>query len=307
MPFTDRLVRKFDLPVTGWRGRSGSRVIEELHISGLGVIDDAVLELDPGLTVVTGETGAGKTMVVAGLGLLLGGRADTAAVRAGASRALVEGRVHLAARRDRTRRRGGGGCRAGRGSAPRGARRLGGGSLARVAGRPDRPGRHARRPRRRAGQRARAVRPAGPALAGTAASGARPVRRRCGRHPVGRLPAGVRTPAGGGRRARADPDGPRPSPSGGGPAARRAAEGVRGRTDRGRGRRPRHRGSDGWRTPTGCDRQPRQRTRPCWGTRSRTTRTRWRSSPQRAEPSSTSVTTTLIWPRSPTGWPRWPR
>ena len=43
-------------------------VIEELRIRGLGVIDDAVLELDPGLTVVTGETGAGKTMVVTGLG-----------------------------------------------------------------------------------------------------------------------------------------------------------------------------------------------------------------------------------------------
>jgi DNA repair protein RecN (Recombination protein N) len=70
-------------------------VIEELRIRGLGVIDDAVLELDPGLTVVTGETGAGKTMVVQGLGLLLGGRADATAVRTGASRALVEGRLRL--------------------------------------------------------------------------------------------------------------------------------------------------------------------------------------------------------------------
>ncbi len=68
-------------------------MIEELRIRGLGVIDDAVLDLDPGFTVVTGETGAGKTMIVNGLGLLLGGRADAAAVRAGASRALVEGRV----------------------------------------------------------------------------------------------------------------------------------------------------------------------------------------------------------------------
>ncbi len=71
-------------------------MIEELRIRGLGVIDDAVLELHPGLTVLTGETGAGKTMVVTGLGLLLGGRADAGAVRSGAPRALVEGRLRLA-------------------------------------------------------------------------------------------------------------------------------------------------------------------------------------------------------------------
>nr|WP_156609706.1 DNA repair protein RecN [Auraticoccus cholistanensis] len=63
-----------------------------MAITDLGVIDSAVLELHPGLTVVTGETGAGKTMVVTGLGLLLGGRADRAAVRVGAERARVEGR-----------------------------------------------------------------------------------------------------------------------------------------------------------------------------------------------------------------------
>ena len=68
-------------------------MIEELRITGLGVIEDAVLELGPGLTVVTGETGAGKTMVVTALGLLLGGRGDAGAVRAGAARAAVEGRV----------------------------------------------------------------------------------------------------------------------------------------------------------------------------------------------------------------------
>ena len=48
----------------------------EMRLRALGVIRDAVLELGPGLTVVTGETGAGKTMVVTGLGLLMGGRAD---------------------------------------------------------------------------------------------------------------------------------------------------------------------------------------------------------------------------------------
>ena len=50
-------------------------MIEEIRISSLGVIDSSTLELGPGLTVITGETGAGKTMVVTALGLLLGGRA----------------------------------------------------------------------------------------------------------------------------------------------------------------------------------------------------------------------------------------
>jgi DNA repair protein RecN (Recombination protein N) len=68
-------------------------VIEEIRISSLGVIDSSTLELGPGLTVITGETGAGKTMVVTALGLLLGGRADSGAVRAGAKQARVEGLV----------------------------------------------------------------------------------------------------------------------------------------------------------------------------------------------------------------------
>jgi DNA repair protein RecN (Recombination protein N) len=71
-------------------------MLEEVRITGLGVIDDAVLELSPGFTVVTGETGAGKTMVVTGLGLLFGGRADPARVRPGAQRAVVEGRLQIA-------------------------------------------------------------------------------------------------------------------------------------------------------------------------------------------------------------------
>jgi DNA repair protein RecN (Recombination protein N) len=70
-------------------------VLEEMRIRGLGVIDDAVLPLGPGLTVVTGETGAGKTMVVQGLGLLFGGRADAGRLRPGAARAVVEGRLVL--------------------------------------------------------------------------------------------------------------------------------------------------------------------------------------------------------------------
>ncbi|MFF4417915.1 DNA repair protein RecN [Streptosporangium sp. NPDC001559] len=65
--------------------------VEEVRIQGLGVIDEAVLVLSPGFTVLTGETGAGKTMVVTGLGLLFGGRADPARVRPGSDRATVEG------------------------------------------------------------------------------------------------------------------------------------------------------------------------------------------------------------------------
>jgi DNA repair protein RecN (Recombination protein N) len=68
-----------------------------MRIRSLGVIDDAVVELSPGFTAVTGETGAGKTMVVTSLGLLLGGRADPALVRIGAASAVVEGRVTVPA------------------------------------------------------------------------------------------------------------------------------------------------------------------------------------------------------------------
>jgi DNA repair protein RecN (Recombination protein N) len=71
-------------------------MLEEVRITGLGVIDEAVLELSPGFNVVTGETGAGKTMIVSGLGLLFGGRADPARVRPGADRAVVEGRLRVA-------------------------------------------------------------------------------------------------------------------------------------------------------------------------------------------------------------------
>ena len=68
-------------------------MIEEIRIRSLGVIEESVLELGRGLTVITGETGAGKTMLVTALGLLLGGRADTGAVRTGARAARVEGVV----------------------------------------------------------------------------------------------------------------------------------------------------------------------------------------------------------------------
>jgi len=66
-------------------------VIEEMRLRDLGVISEATLPIGPGFTAITGETGAGKTMVVTGLGLLLGQRADSGAVRAGAPQASVEG------------------------------------------------------------------------------------------------------------------------------------------------------------------------------------------------------------------------
>jgi DNA repair protein RecN (Recombination protein N) len=70
-------------------------VFTQMRIRGVGVIDDALLELSPGLNVLTGETGAGKTMVVSGLGLLLGERADSGLVRTGSDAALVEGVLQL--------------------------------------------------------------------------------------------------------------------------------------------------------------------------------------------------------------------
>src|SRR5688500_10564821 len=71
-------------------------VLTELAIIDLGVIAELSLVLGPGLTAVTGETGAGKTMVVEAIGLLLGGRADGTVVRAGCAEAIVEGRFVLA-------------------------------------------------------------------------------------------------------------------------------------------------------------------------------------------------------------------
>jgi len=67
-------------------------MIEEIYIRDLGVIQEARLPFGKGLTVITGETGAGKTMVLSALGLLLGERADTAAIRRGQDQAFVEGR-----------------------------------------------------------------------------------------------------------------------------------------------------------------------------------------------------------------------
>ncbi|WJY67996.1 DNA repair protein RecN [Corynebacterium auris] len=70
-------------------------MLTEITIDNLGVIPRASAELSPGLTVLTGETGAGKTMVVTGLRLLTGGRADASRVRTGAEKAVVEGAFSL--------------------------------------------------------------------------------------------------------------------------------------------------------------------------------------------------------------------
>ena len=70
-------------------------MIEEIHIRDLGIITDARLPLEPGFSVLTGETGAGKTMVVTALGMLLGARSDATSVRSGAKNALAEAVIRL--------------------------------------------------------------------------------------------------------------------------------------------------------------------------------------------------------------------
>ena len=72
--------------------RSG---LTELSIRNLGVIENANVELNPGLTVLSGETGAGKTMVLTALGLILGRKSDSDLVRTGQERAVVSGRFTL--------------------------------------------------------------------------------------------------------------------------------------------------------------------------------------------------------------------
>jgi len=67
-------------------------MLAELHVRDLGVIADLHLVLGPGMSALTGETGAGKTLVVEAIELLVGGRADPVLVRPGAKEALVEGR-----------------------------------------------------------------------------------------------------------------------------------------------------------------------------------------------------------------------
>ena len=70
-------------------------VLTELSVENIALIEAATLELAPGLNVITGETGAGKTLLATALQLLLGGRARSESVRAGANRATVEGTFSL--------------------------------------------------------------------------------------------------------------------------------------------------------------------------------------------------------------------
>jgi len=72
-------------------------MIEQLRIKNLGVIRDATLDFSPGLTVLTGETGAGKTMVFRSLHLLFGGKADSSLISTGAEQASVEADVAIPA------------------------------------------------------------------------------------------------------------------------------------------------------------------------------------------------------------------
>jgi DNA repair protein RecN (Recombination protein N) len=82
-------------------------MIEEIEIRDLGVIASGTLPLGPGFTAVTGETGAGKTMVVTALGLLLGQRSDSGVVRAGQKQTSVQGRWLVPGAGRRRRRRAG--------------------------------------------------------------------------------------------------------------------------------------------------------------------------------------------------------
>src|SRR6267143_2258142 len=74
-------------------------MIRCLHISNLAIIREATLDLGPGLNVLTGETGAGKSIVVDALSLVLGGRADAEAIRSGAERASIEAEIDFGSNR----------------------------------------------------------------------------------------------------------------------------------------------------------------------------------------------------------------
>src|SRR5262245_28170767 len=83
--------------VSAVRGRHTRPMLLELRIQNFAVIEKLSVRLDPGLNVLTGETGAGKSIVVGALSLLLGERASSEAVRAGASKAIIEGVFDVAA------------------------------------------------------------------------------------------------------------------------------------------------------------------------------------------------------------------
>ena len=70
-------------------------MIRSLSIQHLAVIEGLQIELEPGLNVLTGETGAGKSIVVEALGLLMGGRAAPELVRTGEARALIQANIEV--------------------------------------------------------------------------------------------------------------------------------------------------------------------------------------------------------------------
>ena len=70
-------------------------LLDEITIHSIGVIERATLELSPGLTVLTGETGAGKTMILTALNLILGGKSDSALIRTGSPKLVVSGRFSI--------------------------------------------------------------------------------------------------------------------------------------------------------------------------------------------------------------------
>lgn len=80
-------------------------MLEELHVKDLALIEEAWLEFEGGMTVLTGETGAGKTVLLGALKLLLGERADATLVRSGAPEAVVEGRFRTGEDERTARRR----------------------------------------------------------------------------------------------------------------------------------------------------------------------------------------------------------
>ncbi|NLA80628.1 MAG: AAA family ATPase, partial [Chloroflexi bacterium] len=66
-------------------------MLKELHIQNFAIIEELTLTFGPGITVFTGETGAGKSIILDSLSAILGERVDTSVIRLGEKRALVEG------------------------------------------------------------------------------------------------------------------------------------------------------------------------------------------------------------------------
>src|SRR5690554_1932656 len=70
-------------------------MIHSLYIKDFALIDELEVEFEPGLNILTGQTGAGKSIIIGALNMILGERADTEVVREGASRAISEARIQL--------------------------------------------------------------------------------------------------------------------------------------------------------------------------------------------------------------------